>query len=277
MPMYGQDGPRAALLGVGMTISAVSGLLWMTAYAHDDPVGPGTHYPDHVANPYHAAFAILAALRHRRRTGRGLRIDLAQVESTINFMGPAIVQSECTGREPPQIGNRSLSDAPHNLFPCAGEDAWCAICVQDDTQWQALTRAMQRPDLGQDPALASAAGRLARVEGLEQAVAHWTRQYEVAPLVQRLQDAGVPAAPVARSKDLLLHDAHLAARGYWQQVDHPEVGPTTFTSPPYLVDGQRLQLARPPLMGEHTDQVLREVLGCSEVEIAQWHEQGVLD
>lgn len=277
MPMYGQEGPLAGLLGVGMTISAVTGLLWMTAYGPNDPVGPGTHYPDHVANPYHAAFAILAALRHRRNTGRGMRIDLAQVESTINFMGPTIVEYEATGCEPQQVGNRSLTDAPHNLFPCAGEDAWCAIAVQDDQQWQALTLVMERPDLAADASLRSASQRLQRVDAVEQAVAQWTRLHSVPELVQRLQQAGVAAAPVARSNDLLLDNAHLVARGYWQPVDHPEVGVTTFTSPPYLVDGQRVQLQRPPLMGEHTDPVLREVLGCSDTEIAQLREQGILE
>ncbi len=76
MPMYGEDGPRSTMLGVGMTISAVTGLMWMTAYGPGDIVGPGTHYPDHAANPYHAAFAVLAALRQRRRTGQGMKIDL---------------------------------------------------------------------------------------------------------------------------------------------------------------------------------------------------------
>lgn len=276
MPMYGQDGPLAGLLGVGMTISAVTGLLWMTAYGSDDPVGPGTHYPDHVANPYHAAFALLAALRHRRLTGRGMRIDLAQVESTVNFMGPALVEFARTGREPAQTGNRSLVDAPHNLFACAGKDSWCAIAVQDEAQWLALAQAMQRSDLAADPGLRSAAGRLLRVDELEQAVTAWTRSRRVDRVVQRLQRAGVPAAPVARSSDLLLRDAQLAARGYWQGVDHPEVGVTTFTSPPWLIDGQRVRLQRPPLMGEHTVQILREVIGCSEQEIARLQAQGIL-
>lgn len=79
MPMYGEDGPLSNLLGVGMTISAVTGMMSLTGYAGGPPVGPGTHFPDHAANPYHAAFAVLAALRHRRRTGRGMKIDLAQV------------------------------------------------------------------------------------------------------------------------------------------------------------------------------------------------------
>jgi benzylsuccinate CoA-transferase BbsF subunit len=276
MPMYGQEGPLASLLGVGMTISAVSGLLWLTAYGPDDPVGPGTHFPDHAANPYHAAFAILGALRYRRKTGRGMRIDLAQVESTINFVGPAVVEYGTTGQEPVQTGNRSVADAPHNLFKCLGDDAWCAIAVQDDTQWRALATAMKSAELLKDQTLQKSENRSKRVDEIEARVASWVATQKAADVVQILQQAGVPSAIVARSKDLLTDNPHLAERGYWQQIDHPEVGETTFTSPPYLIDGKRLELKRPPLIGEHTEMVLRDILGCDAKEIERLKAEGIL-
>ncbi len=276
MPMYGQEGPLASLLGVGMTISAVSGLLWLTAYGPNDPVGPGTHFPDHAANPYHAAFAILGALRYRRQTGRGMRIDLAQVESTINFVGPAVVEYGTTGQEPVQTGNRSVADAPHNLFKCSGDDAWCAIAVQDNDQWQALATVMQNTELLQDQTLRNAENRLKRIDDIEARVASWVATQTAADVVQILQQAGVPSSIVARSKDLLTDNPHLAERGYWQQIDHPEVGETTFTSPPYLIDGKRLELKRPPLIGEHTEMVLRDILGCDTQEIARLKAEGIL-
>src|SRR5690606_31752600 len=153
---------RASLLGVGMTISAVTGLMWMTAYGPDDPVGPGTHYPDHAANPYHAAFAVLAALRHRRLTGRGMKIDLSQVESTANFVGPAIVEAAASGQEPEQIGNRSRTDAPHGIYRCKGDDNWCAVAVESDAEWLALAAVIGRQDLAGDAGLRTSAGRLVR-------------------------------------------------------------------------------------------------------------------
>lgn len=276
MPMYGQEGPLASLLGVGMTISAVSGLLWLTAYGPNDPVGPGTHFPDHAANPYHAAFAILGALRYRRQTGRGMRIDLAQVESTINFVGPAVVEYGTTGQEPVQTGNRSVADAPHNLFKCSGDDAWCAIAVQDNDQWLALATVMQNTELLQDQTLRNSENRLKRIDDIEARVASWVATQTAADVVQILQQAGVPSSIVARSKDLLTDNPHLAERGYWQQIDHPEVGETTFTSPPYLIDGKRLELKRPPLIGEHTEMVLRDILGCDTQEIARLKAEGIL-
>lgn len=276
MPMYGSTGPRANLLGVGMTISAAAGLLWHTAYASGDAVGPGTHYPDHAANPYHAAFAVLAALRLRRRTGKGMDIDLSQVESTVNFMGPAFVETGLTGREPPQMGNRSRLHAPHNIFPAAGEDEWVAITVLDDVQWRSLCHAIDRRDLAQDARLSGHEGRLAHVGELEEAVTAWTRGRIAAAIVDGLRRAGVPVAKVQSSKDLIEDDPQLRANGAWQHVDHPEVGPILLNSPPFKVDGERVELGRPPLLGEHTQEVLSTFLRLSPARIAELEAKGAL-
>ena len=276
MPMYGEDGPRSALLGVGMTISAVTGLMRNTAYGEGDVVGPGTHYPDHAANPYHAAFAVLAALRYRRHTGRGMKIDLSQIESTTNFVGPGVVEAVRTGHEPPQIGNRSRSDAPHGIFRCRGEDAWCAIAVESDAEWLALAATIGRQDLAARGDLRNAAGRLAAQTALEAAVADWTAQHGAGEAASLLQSSGVPAAVVASSRHLIEEDSQLAARGYWQTLDHPEIGPALFTSPPYRVDGERVELSRQPLLGEHTQAVLGGILGLSDDTIRDLTERKIL-
>jgi len=255
MPMYGQDGPRASLLGVGMTISAVTSLMWQTAYGPDDPVGPGTHYPD--------------------KTGRGMRIDLSQVESTINFAGPALVEASATGREPPQIGNRSRSHAPHNIFRAHGDDAWVAVAVTDDAQWRALTSIIGRDDLGSDPALAGAAGRLAALERVEQAVAGWCATRTPHDIVQVLRTQGIAVSEVAHSRALIESDPQLAHRRYWQHVQHPEIGAVLLNSPPYLIDGERVELEPPPLLGEHTREVLGELLGMSDKQLDELNDQGV--
>jgi benzylsuccinate CoA-transferase BbsF subunit len=276
MPMYGQDGPRADLLGVGMTISAVTSIMWQTAYGPDDPVGPGTHYPDHAANPYHAAFAVLAALAHRQKTGRGMKIDLSQVESTTNFVGPSMVEAAATGIEPPQIGNRSRNDAPHNIFRARGDDAWIAIAVTDDTQWRALTEAIGRPDLAADATLSHAAGRLAALARVEDAVTGWTRELDAADIIAALRPHGIAVARVSSSRDLIENDPQLAHRQYWQHVDHPEVGPVLLSSLPFTIDGERVQLDRPPLFGEHTNAVLGGLLGLSSERIDALNELGAL-
>lgn len=277
MPMYGEDGPLSNLTGVGMTISAVSGMMWHTGYEGEPPLGPGTHFPDHAANPYHAAFAVMAALRYRRATGKGMKIDLSQVESTINCMGLPFLEYAATGAERPALGNRSPHHAPHGIFRCAGDDEWCAVAVLDDAQWRALCEAMGASDLLADATLANAAGRLAAVDRVEAAVSRWTAGRPALEVMQLLQAKGVPAGVVATSKYLMEQDSQLHARSYWQTLDHPEMGPSRFTSPPYLIDGERVELVRPPLIGEHTEAVLGGILGYGPERIAELRAKGALE
>ncbi len=277
MPMYGEDGPLANLLGVGMTISAVTGLMWQTGYEGQGPLGPGTHFPDHAANPYHAAFAVMAALRHRRATGQGMKIDLSQVESTLNCMGLSVVEYAASGIEQERRGNRSAHHAPHNIFRCAGDDEWCAVAVLNDTQWQALCEVIGAPDLAQDPKLKTAAGRLAEADRVEAAISAWTADKDATAVMMTLQAKGVPAGVVASSRYLMDEDQQLAHRGYWQKVDHPEIGESRFTSPPYLLDGERIGLRRPPLLGEHTDAILTEILGYTKERVQSLRAEGVLE
>ena len=274
MPMYGEDGPRKELLGVGMTISAVTGLMWSTGYRADDPVGPGTHYPDHAANPYHAAFAVLAALRRRRLTGEGMKIDLSQVESTLNFIGTAVVRAGLEGGDRPQAGNGSATMAPHGLFRCAGDDNWCAVTVRDDAEWRALATIIGGKDAA-SPDLASTEGRLERRAEVERIVGAWTADRDAETVASTLRDAGIPAAVVANSRYLIERDRHLAERGYWQRVEHPELGRSLYASPPYDIDGERVELSRPPLLGEHTRPVLRDLLGMADDEIDRLEAAGV--
>lgn len=277
MPMYGENGPLANLLGVGMTISAVTGLMWHTGYEGEGPLGPGTHFPDHAANPYHAAFAVMAALRHKRATGRGLKIDLAQVESTINCMGPAVLEYAATGIEGERRGNRSTHYAPHNIFKCAGADDWCAIAVLTDAQWQALCKVIGEPSLAADRDLATARGRLAQAERIEAAIGRWTASRDATAVMMELQASGVPAGVVAHSRYLMEDDIQLRHRGYWETVDHPEMGESRFTAPPFLLDGERVELKRPPLLGEHTDTILTQVLGYAPERVKALRAEGVTE
>jgi len=277
MPMYGEDGPLAGLLGVGMTISAVTGLMWQTGYEGEGPIGPGTHFPDHAANPYHAAFAVMAALRHRRTTGRGLKIDLSQVESTINCMGLPFMTYAFTGHEQDRLGNRSAYYAPHNIFKCAGDDEWCAIAIETDAQWRALCTAIGHNEFLQDTSLATVSGRLKAVERIERAISQWTIMHHADAVMQQLQAVAVPAGKVMNSRDLIERDVQLKHRGYWQKIDHPEIGESQFTSPPYMLDGERVTLKRPPLLGEHSEEVLQGLLGYSVDKIRSLREEGVLE
>jgi len=248
----------------------------LTGYHDGPPLGPGTHFPDHAVNPYHATFSVIAALRHKRLTGRGMKIDLSQAESTLNAVGAAFMEWSMTGEEPARLGNRSAIHAPHNIFRCKGEDEWCAIAVLTDEQWQSLCKVIGRADLAGDTRYASAMGRVADVARLEEAVTAWSVEKSAFEVMTSLQSLRVPAGVVESARALMDEDPQLRQRGYWQEVDHAEMGMTHFASPPYLLDGERVKLQPPPLLGEHTDDVLNRVLQYSDVKIKSLRDQGVL-
>lgn len=191
-------------------------------------------------------------------------------------VGPAFVEWAISGTPPRRIGNRSQEHAPHNIFRCKGEDAWCAVAVLTDAQWGSLCELVGRPDLAKSDKLKTAQARVARADEVEAVVTSWIAERTPTEAMQLLQRAGIPAGAVQNARELLEEDPQLAARGYWQGLDHPEMGLTRFTSPPYLVDGERVDLKRPPLLGEHTNFVLESVLGYSPDVVAKLRSEGVL-
>lgn len=277
MPMQGTTGPNRDYAGFGSTIAALAGLVEPSGLPGRVPVGTGTHYPDHVPNPGHALVALLAAIVHRNRTGRGGRIELSQYESTVSLVGPAIIQYSVTGDQPPRQGNRVPDAAPHGVYPCAGPDTWIAISVRTDAAWAALVDVLtaDRPSSARSPALSSAlaaerfavaAGRKEHEAELDAVLAEATAGWERWELMGRLQEAGVPASVVETAADVF-DDPVLAARGYWRTLDHPVMGPVRAASAAHLWDGVPVQPASPaPLLGQHTEEISRDLLGLSAAE-----------
>src|SRR5690606_31999300 len=227
----------------------------------------GTNYPDHIPNPGHAAFAILAALRHQRRTGEGQFIDLAQLEPTLAMMGPSLMNYFVNGVIEQRDGNRHPQKAPQGVYPCQGDDRWIAISVCNDAQWQALASTL---GLETRAEWATAEGRRADHDTLDALISQATRQEEAGALAQRLQAAGVPSGPVQDARDVLDNDPQLAQRKHWVTLDHPEVGPSTYNSAPYRYsDAESAPTAPAPLLGQHTREICRDLLGMSENEIDQ--------
>jgi len=274
MSMQGANGPAKKDLGYGLTIAALTGFMHLTGLPERPPAGTGTNYPDHIPNPGHAAFAILAALRHQRRTGEGQMIDLAQIEPTLAMLGPNLMNYFVNGTIEERAGNTHPEQAPHGVYPCAGDDRWIAIAICTDDQWLALSRAL---DLPQQPGWASLAGRLADQVALDEAVSRATEQFDAHTLARTLQTQAIPCGPVQDARDVLERDPQLAARKHWVTLDHPEVGPSTYNSAPYRYSDALSQPTSPaPLLGQHTHEICRDLLGLDENEINQLAKAGVL-
>jgi benzylsuccinate CoA-transferase BbsF subunit len=272
MPMQGRTGPHRDFRGYGVSIAAASGLYGLSGYPDRPPVGTGTNFPDHVPNPLHATIAILAALQQRKRTGKGRYIELAQLESTATLIGAALVAA-AAGHPVERAGNDDPVAAPHGVYPCAGEDRWCAIAVTTDAQWIALADVLDLP-AGR---FATAADRRAARRELDELIAARTPGFRAEDLAHGLTAAGVPAAPVQNARDLIEHDPQLAARGHFVRLDHPEMGPSLYSGIPYRLSRTRGHLRSPaPLLGADSHDVCTGLLDVDEDEYALLKEKGIV-
>lgn len=261
---FGRGGPLGEAPSFGPLNSSFAGSNWL--WNHPDtpyPAGSTLNHPDHVASKL-GALAVLSALEHRRRTGEGQFIEMAQTEAAVYLLGEFYLQGPCTGQPPQRRGNASAFAVPHNVYPCAGEDRWCAIAVVDDAGWQRFVRCLGWPD---EQRLATAAGRVAARDEIDARVAEWTRTRTPEEAAAALQAAGVSAMPVQNPDDHRA-DAHLAARGAIVTVEHPEIGPERHIGNPLHMSRTPLVTAgAAPLLGADTHDVLTRVLGLQTSEV----------
>jgi benzylsuccinate CoA-transferase BbsF subunit len=269
----GQTGPKATQKGFGSQLTSQAGFTHLTGYPGDEPMLLFGPYIDFIAVGF-GLVAVLAALDYRRRTGRGVYVDLSQYEAGVQFVVPCLLDYEANRTLPARVGNRSPHAAPHGVFPCRGEDRWCAVAVETEAQWQALCRVAGHPEWAEDPRFSSLAARKEHEGELEALLAEWTRTHEASELAERLQAAGVPAAPVQRTSDLFA-DPQLAHRLAWRELPHPVLERFHYVAPPFCLSESPAQVRRSPLLGEHTGWLCREVLGLSEEEVRELEAEGV--
>ena len=272
----GQTGPRFRHPGFGSQLTSLSGFTYLIGEPGGTPVIAYGPYIDYVAVGY-GYIAILAALEHRRRTGRGQYIDLSQYENGVQFMAPAILEYQLLGRIPTRQANRHAYAAPHGVYPCAGEDNWCSISVFDDQEWSLLVRTMGRPQWAQSLRFATQLSRKENESELDELLGQWTRTQRPDNLMQSLQKAGVHAAKVNKIADLF-SDPQLAHRGHWGKVEHPEVGSHHVEMPAFALSDTPCADPTPePCLCEHTELILEKLLGLSKDEIEKLAAQGAVE
>jgi benzylsuccinate CoA-transferase BbsF subunit len=262
----GQTGPLAGIRSYATIIAALSGMDGLVGYPGERVLGMQQPYAD-ANGGLHAAFAILAALWHRRRTGQGQFIDLAQIETAVAVMGEALMETQMTGRVPGTAGNDYPGLAPHGHYPCRGEDVWVAIAVGSDKEWRALCTALGAEALGADARFGTHADRWRHRRALDEALAGWTRRFTPYELAERCEQAGVAAAPLLGPAELVA-DPHFRARRAFVEVEHPVLGREVVYGAVWRMSrtppGVR---RRAPLLGEHNDEVFGRVLSMPPEEI----------
>lgn len=277
--LNGQTGPQRFYPGFGGQGSALSGFNHLTGWPDREPVGPYGTITDSLS-PRFSALLLASALLHRKRTGTGQHIDLSQVEGGIVCLSEAMLTFTANGEALGRLGNRSRQTAPHGVFRCADEDGrerWVTIVVHDDADWATLVDALGRPAWAVDPRYVTGAGRLAAADAIETGLSEWTRARRAIDVARMLQAAGVESGPVEDLADLH-DDPQLIHRRHFRPVTHSVLG-----THPAEVHAIRFSALSPelrtpaPRLGEHTDRVLRELLGMPADEVASLRAAGVLE
>lgn len=274
MPAFGLDGPWRDRVGFAQTMEQISGMAWLTGFADGPPV-----IPRGLCDPLagvHATFALLLALEHRRRTGEGQLVEVPMVEAALNATAEQTLEWQAHATLLARDGNRGPVGAPQNLYACLGNEQWVALAVETDGQWAALARVLGHPTWAMDPALAHAPGRRVRHAAIDAELGRWCAARERDTLVETLLAAGIPAAPVVLSAEIS-RNPQLRARGFFEPVAHPVNGMHEIPAPPVRFAGRSRWYTRPaPTLGQHTEEVLGSVLGCSAAELADLRAAGII-
>ena len=270
--LMGQTGPARAMAGYGYHAAAIAGFYEVTGWPDMAPSGPWTAYTDTIA-PRFVSTIIAAALDRRRRTGKGCFIDLAQLEASLHFLAPEILDHQVNGRSVTRIGNRSRFAAPQGAYRCAGEDDWVAIAVETDAQWQALCANVPGLDAG---AYLANDDRLAAHDEIDAVLTAWTAERAPEDVAALLQAAGVPSGKVQRSSDLA-KDPQYKHRSFFREYEHGEMGAVAYAGHQYRISGYNNGPRGPaPLLGEHSFEVLTNLLGLSEEEVSEVFASGAI-
>jgi benzylsuccinate CoA-transferase BbsF subunit len=270
--------------GYGPLLTPLVGITNLTGWPDRDPVCPGPFgaYLDFFL-PRVAMFALSSALDYRARTGKGVYLDLAQFEASLQLIAPLVMEAVENDKEAQRSGYNDFSIAPHGVYPChpeadatLGEEGWIAIVAPTDHHWESLKGVMSYPEWADAAQLSTVLGRLAHREEMDAHIANWTRDFVGSRLMAILQDVGVPAG-VVRSNRGLFADKQLQSRGYLPYVHGDEIGKHQVEAPEFHLMRTPHQVIRSaPLLGEHTYSVCSDVLGLTDEEIAILVADGVL-
>ncbi len=271
---FGLSGPYRDRPAMAETLEAFCGHAAIRGYPDVDPSAfPTSITSDGVAGAGIALAAVMA-LHHRKRTGRGQLVEMAQVENFMPLLGEFFMDYIFNKRVHKPMADRHPWAAPCGCYPCVGNDKWVNITVHDDAEWDGFCSALGNPDWTQARELATLVGRYARQDEMDQRISEWTQSRDRYEIVHLLQSHGVPCGPVLSSAETF-QDPHLQERGYFQEVDAP--GVCTYQAPgvPLRLSRTPLSIRRPaPDLGGHNEYVYKELLGYSDEEYVRFEAEG---
>ena len=282
VPAYGSTGPYREARALGVHLEAVMGHTLLRGYDDADPSANTAIYSGDYLAGAQGAFAVMAALWHREKTGEGQLIEIAQAENAATMFTQAIMDYTLNRRVQQTIGNRDVFGRfPCGVYPAKSpgtaetmDDRWVSIHCTDDASWEGLRRAMGNPDWMADAKFATNAARAEHYRELDAQIAAWTAQQDDYELMHRCQAEGVPAAPVLEASRMF-DDPHLRARDFFVRQTQADAGTHEYVGPLWKAPGTPVEFLQPPVMfGEHNGYVYRELLGYGDERIARLAAEG---
>jgi crotonobetainyl-CoA:carnitine CoA-transferase CaiB-like acyl-CoA transferase len=273
MSGYGHSGPRRDWTSMNMNLQGYSGLMTVSGAEGDPPTAISNSWNDYIGG-LHACFAILQVLDERRDSAKGRRIDLSQFECSAAMIGSLLLSSAVDGKVPVRRGNRSDRSAPQGVYPCAGKDNWCALSVETNNQWQALAKLIGQERWATDAPFENLAGRQENQNEIDQAISTWSKQYSSQEVEARLRAAGISADRVRRINEVV---DGAAGSTVFSQMAERRVGSMRTTKLPFTLSSVDLPTpASAPSLGEHSGEVLRAWINCSDADIENLKRDQVL-
>ena len=275
LPGFGTTGPYRDNVGLAAVAMGMTGMYHLWSYPDSaEPAGPPVWTPDYLSAAF-GGTAVLAALRHRERTGQGQLIELSQVDATAFALGLVYLDHSINGYVSPPMGNQHRYLAPHGTYRCDGSDAWCTITARDEDEWRALCRVLGSPSWAQETRFSTLEQRILHQDELDQRIEEWTQDRSPDQVMQLLQKAGVPAGAV-QNGEALFQDRHLRARDYIVPVDDPDTGLIEYPGTFVRLSEAPGRVERCHALGEDNLDVFGRILNMSSEEIISLEKSGVL-
>jgi benzylsuccinate CoA-transferase BbsF subunit len=271
--MFGQTGELRSMPGYGVPLTAMSGITYLCGWPDRKPTGPYGSYTDYLV-PRLNLLAIVSALDYRRRTGKGLYIDAAQIEASVQFVAPALLEYDANKRVRSRAGNSSPIAAPHGVYRCRGKEKWCAIAVYSCEEWQSFCDAIGNPSWTKEEKFSTIDSRKENEEEMNASIEKWTSEKEADEVMTVLQEHGVPAGLLNKGDDLE-NDPQFKHCNYYTKLKHPEMGMVHYTGHSIQFSKATQEVWRSPCLGEHTEYVCKEMIGLTHEEYVRYSEEGI--
>lgn len=272
----GAYGPQRNIRTYAPSITALSGIDSMVGYQGEELESLiGLNFADPNAG-LTGLVAVLTALYHRNSTGVGQYIDVSQWEATTCLLGEAIADFSMNGRIKQPQGNFKQGFAPHGNYPCEGEDKWVSIAISTDEEWDNFCSVTENPQWSSDPRFIDIASRTANQIALDHLICKWTSRHNPYEIMQTLQNAGIASMPVLGIDEQFV-DPHYRSRDTYIELNHPLIGVETIYGLPWKLSETPGKVDKPaPLLGQHNDYVLKELLGFSDSYITELNQSGLI-